>query len=142
MPGLTFSNELISRDEGMHCDFACHLYNHHIEKKLSEKKLKEIICGALEIEKKFILEALPVRLIGMNSDLMSQYLEFVTDRLLVSLGCSKVYNSSNPFDFMENIAIQGKTNFFEKRVAEYQKAGVHKTEESEGLDSAFGDIDF
>ena len=142
MPGLTFSNELISRDEGMHCDFACHLFNHHIENKLSEKKIKDIICGALEIEKEFILEALPVRLIGMNSDLMSQYLEFVTDRLLVALGCSKVYNSSNPFDFMENIAIQGKTNFFEKRVAEYQKAGVNKLEEAESLDSAFGDIEF
>ncbi len=116
MPGLTFSNELISRDEGMHCDFACHLYNQHIQNKLSEKKIKEIICGALEVEKEFILEALPVRLIGMNSDLMSQYLEFVTDRLLVSLNCSKVYNVENPFDFMQNIALQGKTNFFEKRV--------------------------
>ena len=142
MPGLTFSNELISRDEGMHCDFACHLFNHHIENKLSEKKIKDIICGALEIEKEFILEALPVRLIGMNSDLMSQYLEFVTDRLLVALGCSKVYNSENPFDFMQNIALQGKTNFFEKRVAEYQKAGVNKLEEAESLDSAFGDIEF
>jgi ribonucleoside-diphosphate reductase beta chain len=141
MPGLTFSNELISRDEGMHCDFACHLYNNHIEKKLSEKKLKEIIVSALEIEKEFILEALPIRLIGMNSDLMSQYLEFVTDRLLVALGCSKVYNVANPFDFMENIAIQGKTNFFEKRVAEYQKAGVHNKAEEE-LDSAFSDMDF
>jgi ribonucleoside-diphosphate reductase beta chain len=125
MPGLTFSNELISRDEGMHCDYACHLFNNHIENKISEKRVKEIICGALEIEKEFILEALPVRLIGMNSDLMSQYLEFVTDRLLVALGCSKVYNSENPFDFMQNIALQGKTNFFEKRVAEYQKAGVN-----------------
>jgi len=142
MPGLTFSNELISRDEGMHCDFACHLFNHHIENKLSEKKIKDIICGALEIEKEFILEALPVRLIGMNSDLMSQYLEFVTDRLLVALGCSKVYNSENPFDFMQNIALQGKTNFFEKRVAEYQKAGVNNTSTSEDLDSAFGDVDF
>ncbi len=141
MPGLTFSNELISRDEGMHCDYACHLYNNHIENKLSEKKIKEIICGALEIEKEFITEALPVRLIGMNSDLMRQYLEFVTDRLLVSLGCSKVYNSTNPFDFMENIAIQGKTNFFEKRVAEYQKAGVHNKSEEE-LSSAFSDMDF
>jgi len=141
MPGLTFSNELISRDEGMHCDFACHLYNNHIEKKIPEKKLKEIIVSALEIEKEFILEALPVRLIGMNSDLMSQYLEFVTDRLLVALGCSKVYNVANPFDFMENIAIQGKTNFFEKRVAEYQKAGVHNKAEEE-LDSAFSDMDF
>ena len=141
MPGLTFSNELISRDEGMHCDFACHLYNNHIEKKLSEKKIREIICGALEIEKEFILEALPVRLIGMNSELMAQYLEFVTDRLLMALGCSKIYNSTNPFDFMENIAIQGKTNFFEKRVAEYQKMGVNNNG-SEDLDSAFGDVYF
>lgn len=142
MPGLTFSNELISRDEGMHCDYACHLYNNHVENKLSEKKIKDIICGALEIEKEFILEALPVRLIGMNADLMSQYLEFVTDRLLVALGCSKVYNSENPFDFMQNIALQGKTNFFEKRVAEYQKAGVNNTSTAEDLDSAFGDLDF
>lgn len=142
MPGLTFSNELISRDEGMHCDYACHLFNNHIEKKISEKRVKDIICGALEIEKEFILEALPVRLIGMNSELMGQYLEFVTDRLLVALGCSKVYNSENPFDFMQNIALQGKTNFFEKRVAEYQKAGVNKTNESEDLNSAFGDVDF
>lgn len=141
MPGLTFSNELISRDEGMHCDYACHLYNNHIENKLSEQKIKDIVCGALEIEKEFILEALPVRLIGMNSELMSQYLEFVTDRLLVALGCSKVFNVTNPFDFMENIAIQGKTNFFEKRVAEYQKAGVHNKSDEE-LDSAFSDMDF
>lgn len=141
MPGLTFSNELISRDEGMHCDYACHLYNAHIQNKTSNERIKEIICGALEIEKEFILEALPVKLIGMNSNLMSKYLEFVTDRLLVSLGVPKVYNSENPFDFMQNIAIQGKTNFFEKRVAEYQKAGVHnKTEED--LNLAFGDIDF
>jgi ribonucleoside-diphosphate reductase beta chain len=142
MPGLTFSNELISRDEGMHCDYACHLFNNHIENKISQERVKEIICGALEIEKEFILEALPVRLIGMNSDLMAQYLEFVTDRLLVALGCSKVYNAENPFDFMQNIALQGKTNFFEKRVAEYQKAGVNKTTESEDLNSAFGDVDF
>jgi ribonucleoside-diphosphate reductase beta chain len=141
MPGLTFSNELISRDEGVHCDFACHIYNQHIENKIDPNRIKEIICGALEIEKEFILEALPVRLIGMNSELMSQYLEFVTDRLLVSLGVSKVYNSENPFDFMQNIALQGKTNFFEKRVAEYQKAGVNNTT-TENLDSAFGDMDF
>jgi len=138
MPGLTFSNELISRDEGVHCDFACHIYNNHIENKISQERIKEIICGALEIEKEFILEALPVRLIGMNSDLMSQYLEFVTDRLLVSLGVPKVYNSENPFDFMQNIALQGKTNFFEKRVAEYQKAGVNNTT-NEDLESAFSD---
>jgi len=141
MPGLTFSNELISRDEGLHCDFACHLYNSHIQNKLSNDRIKEIILSALEIEKEFILEALPVRLIGMNSDLMSQYLEFVTDRLLDSLGVPKHFNSENPFDFMQNIALQGKTNFFEKRVAEYQKAGVNNDTE-EDLDSAFGDMDF
>ena len=142
MPGLTFSNELISRDEGMHCDFACHLSNNQIQNKLSEDKIKEIIVSALSIEKEFILEALPVRLIGMNSDLMSQYLEFVTDRLLTALGCSKVYNSENPFDFMQNIALQGKTNFFEKRVAEYQKAGVNNKSD-ESIEDAFnGDIDF
>ena len=124
----------------MHCDFACHLYNNHIQNKISQERIKEIICGALEIEKEFILEALPVRLIGMNSDLMAQYLEFVTDRLLVALGVPKVYNSENPFDFMQNIALQGKTNFFEKRVAEYQKAGVNNV--SEDLDSAFGNVDF
>ena len=137
MPGLTFSNELISRDEGMHCDYACHLFNNHIENKLSEKKIKEIICGALEIEKEFILEALPVRLIGMNSDLMEQYLEFVTDRLLMALGCSKVYNSENPFDFMQNIALQNKTNFFEKRVADYVKSGVGEVQEQISFDEDF-----
>ena len=142
MPGLTFSNELISRDEGMHCDFACHLFNNHIENKLSEVQIKEIIVSALAIEKEFILEALPVRLIGMNSDLMSQYLEFVTDRLLMALGCSKVYNSENPFDFMQNIALQGKTNFFEKRVAEYQKAGVNNKSDESIEDAFSGDLDF
>jgi ribonucleoside-diphosphate reductase beta chain len=141
MPGLTFSNELISRDEGMHCDFACHLHNNHIQNKLTQSKIKEFICGALEIEKEFILEALPVRLIGMNSDLMSQYLEFVTDRLLMTLGVPKVYNVTNPFDFMENIAIQGKTNFFEKRVAEYQKAGVATTSSIDDITN-IDDIDF
>lgn len=142
MPGLTFSNELISRDEGMHCDFACHLFNNHIENKLSETQIKEIIVSALAIEKEFILEALPVRLIGMNADLMSQYLEFVTDRLLMALGCSKVYNSENPFDFMQNIALQGKTNFFEKRVAEYQKAGVNNKSDESIEDAFSGDLDF
>ena len=141
MPGLTFSNELISRDEGLHCDFACHLYNEHIENKLPEGRIEEIILSALEIEKEFILEALPVRLIGMNADLMEQYLEFVTDRLLDSLNIEKKFNTENPFDFMQNIALQGKTNFFEKRVAEYQKAGVN-TESEEDLDSAFGEMDF
>lgn len=124
MPGLAFSNELISRDEGLHCDFACLLYNNHVVNKLSKEKIKQIIVDAVEIEKEFILEALPVRLIGMNSELMAQYIEFVADRLLQELGNDKVYNVSNPFDFMEMISIQGKTNFFEKRVAEYQKAGV------------------
>jgi ribonucleoside-diphosphate reductase beta chain len=142
MPGLTFSNELISRDEGMHCDFACHLFNNHIDNKLSETQIKEIITSALTIEKEFILEALPVRLIGMNADLMAQYLEFVTDRLLGALGCSKVYNSENPFDFMQNIALQGKTNFFEKRVAEYQKAGVNNKNDESIEDAFSGDIDF
>lgn len=124
MPGLSFSNELISRDEGLHCDFACLLYNNHIVDKLSKETVKKIILDAVEIEKEFILEALPVKLIGMNSDLMSQYIEFVADRLLLELGNEKVFNASNPFDFMEMISIQGKTNFFEKRVGEYQKAGV------------------
>jgi ribonucleoside-diphosphate reductase beta chain len=124
MPGLSFSNELISRDEGMHCDFAVMLHNNHLANRVSEERIKEIIMSALEIEKEFITESLPVRLIGMNADLMKQYLEFVADRLLVDLGCSKVYNSENPFDFMANISLQGKTNFFEKRVGEYQKSGV------------------
>ena len=138
MPGLSFSNELISRDEGMHCDFAVLLHNKYLANKVSEARIKEIITSALEIEKEFILESLPVRLIGMNSDLMSQYLEFVADRLLVSLGCSKVYNSENPFDFMTNISLQGKTNFFEKRVGEYQKAGVLNSSEN----SFDMDVDF
>lgn len=124
MPGLSFSNELISRDEGLHTDFACMLYKDHIKNKLSKARVTEIIQSALEIEKEFITEALPVRLIGMNADLMKQYLEFVADRLLVTLGCEKSYGSSNPFDFMENIALEGKTNFFERRVGEYQKAGI------------------
>ena len=126
MPGLTFSNELISRDEGLHCDFAVHLHNEHLVNQVPKERIKEIIMDALEIEREFITESLPVRLIGMNSDLMSQYLEFVTDRLLVELNCEKVYNSTNPFDFMEMISLQGKTNFFEKRVGDYQKAGVMK----------------
>ena len=124
MPGLTFSNELISRDEGLHCDFACLLYNKHIINKLSKERIMEIITNAVEIEKEFIIDALPVKLIGMNSDLMAQYIEFVADRLLAELGNERVYNKSNPFDFMEMISLQGKTNFFEKRVGDYQKAGV------------------
>ncbi|WP_140485655.1 ribonucleotide-diphosphate reductase subunit beta [Flavobacterium sp. GSA192] len=124
MPGLTFSNELISRDEGVHCDFAVHLHNHHLVNKVSKERIKEIIVDALDIEREFITESLPVSLIGMNAGLMTQYLEFVTDRLLVELGCERVYNTANPFDFMDMISLQGKTNFFEKKVAEYQKAGV------------------
>ena len=130
MPGLSFSNELISRDEGLHTDFAVHLYNHHIENKLSRERLIEIIDSALTIEKEFITEALPVSLIGMNSDLMKQYLEYVSDRLLIDLGVGKIYNSENPFDFMKNIAMENKTNFFEKRVGEYAKKGVGVKEET------------
>ncbi len=139
MPGLSFSNELISRDEGLHCDFACLLYTEHIKNKLPEERVRKIIVDAVDIEKDFVCEALPVKLIGMNADLMSQYIEFVADRLLMELGCEKVYNATNPFDFMEMISLQGKTNFFEKRVAEYQKAGVM----SEKGSSAFTtDADF
>jgi ribonucleoside-diphosphate reductase beta chain len=139
MPGLSFSNELISRDEGLHCDFACLLYTKHLVNKLSKEQVKEIIMDAVEIEKEFITDALPVKLIGMNSDLMAQYIEFVADRLLQELGNEKVYNVSNPFDFMDMISIQGKTNFFEKRVGEYQKAGVlaGKENQSFSLDEEF-----
>jgi ribonucleoside-diphosphate reductase beta chain len=139
MPGLSFSNELISRDEGLHCDFACLLYNDHIVNKLPKQRIQDIIINAVEIEKEFIIDALPVKLIGMNSDLMAQYIEFVADRLLMELGNDKVYNVSNPFDFMEMISLQGKTNFFEKRVGEYQKAGVMTGKESQSftLDADF-----
>jgi ribonucleoside-diphosphate reductase beta chain len=139
MPGLSFSNELISRDEGLHCDFACLLYTKHLIQKLPKEQVREIITDAVEIEKEFILDALPVKLIGMNSDLMSQYIEFVADRLLLELGNEKVYNVANPFDFMEMISIQGKTNFFEKRVGEYQKAGVLAGKENQtfSLDEDF-----
>lgn len=131
MPGLTFSNELISRDEGVHCDFAVHLHNHHLVNKVPKKRIRAIIVDALNIEREFITESLPVSLIGMNSKLMTQYLEFVADRLLIELNCEKEYNIGNPFDFMDMISLQGKTNFFEKRVSEYQKAGVtNKDKES------------
>ena len=113
MPGLTFSNELISRDEGLHCDFACMLYNNHLVNKLPKEQVQKIIEDAVEIEKEFVTESLPVRLIGMNSDLMSQYIEFVADRLLSELGNDKIYNTSNPFDFMDMINKQGKTTFFQ-----------------------------
>jgi ribonucleoside-diphosphate reductase beta chain len=121
MPGLTFSNELISKDEGLHCEFACLLHNKYIKNKVSEKRIKEIICEAVEIEKEFITESLPVSLIGMNAKLMQQYIEYVADFWLVKLGCSKVYGVDNPFDFMDMISLQNKGNFFEKRISEYQK---------------------
>lgn len=138
MPGLTFSNELISRDEGLHADFACHLHNHHLVNKVPVERITQILDEALSIERKFITESLPVRLIGMNSDLMIQYLEFVTDRLLVELNCPKLYNVSNPFDFMDMISLQGKTNFFEKRVSEYKKARVQtESKEAEKMEDVF-----
>ena len=123
MPGLTFSNELISRDEGLHCEFACLLYS-MLKNKMSEEQVHAIIGNAVEIEKEFITDALPVDLIGMNAKLMQQYIEFVADRWLTELGYTKLFNATNPFDFMELISLQGKTNFFEKRVGEYQKSGV------------------
>ena len=123
MPGLTFSNELISRDEGMHCDFACLLYS-MLENKLTDAELHAIIGEAVVHEKEFVCEALSVDLIGMNSRMMSEYIEFCADRLLVALDAPKLYNATNPFDWMELISLQGKTNFFERRVSEYQKAGV------------------
>ena len=138
MPGLTFSNELISRDEGLHCDFACLLYG-YLQNKLAPERVQSIIADAVRIEQEFVTDALPVSLIGMNAKNMAQYIEFVADRLLVALGCTKIYNTANPFDFMEMISVQGKTNFFEKRVAEYQKAGVmsERTENAFSLDEDF-----
>jgi len=132
MPGLTFSNELISRDEGLHCEFACLLYS-MLNEKLPEEQVSGIIRDAVEIEKEFITEALPVALIGMNAKLMQQYIEFVADRWLGELGCAKVYHATNPFDFMEMISLEGKTNFFEKRVGDYQKSGVLSGKESQAF---------
>lgn len=140
MPGLTFSNELISRDEGQHCDFACLLYNKYIQaSKLPKSQIEEIIREAVEIEKEFVTDALPVKLIGMNADLMCQYIEFVADRLLVALGNTKIYQVDNPFPFMDMISLTGKTNFFEKRVGEYKKSGVGQTRESQtfSIDAEF-----
>ena len=122
-PGLSFSNELISRDEGMHCDFACLLYG-HLQHKLADAELHDIVRDAVDHELEFVIDALPVRLIGMNADLMCDYIKFCADRLLRALGSSTLYGTQNPFDFMELISLQGKTNFFEKRVAEYRKSGV------------------
>ena len=124
MPGLTFSNELISRDEGLHTDFACLLYKCLEYTKLDHDRVLEIVSSAVSIEQEFVCDALPCNLVGMNANLMSEYIEFVADRLLVALGNEKHYNATNPFEFMELISLQGKTNFFEKRVGEYQKAGV------------------
>ena len=147
MPGLTFSNELISRDEGMHTDFACLLVQ-HLNNKPDEKFVKAIITEAVEIEQEFLSDALPCALLGMNSKLMCQYIEFVADRLLLALGCAKHYNATNPFDFMENISLAGKTNFFEKRVGDYQKAGVmastkkHETKKDAVAPVMSGDFSF
>merc|ERR1712226_1470456 len=142
MPGLTFSNELISRDEGLHAEFACLLYG-MLQHQLPEDVVHGIIRGAVEVERKFICEALSCDLIGMNSELMTKYIEFVADRLLTALGHSKLYNASNPFDWMELISLQGKTNFFEKRVGEYQKAGVMATTSGQEESRGFAlDVDF
>lgn len=136
MPGLTFSNELISRDEALHTEFAVLLYK-KLNKGLNKKKVHEIISEAVEIEKEFICDALPCRLLGMNSKMMSQYIEFCADRLVVQLGFEKIFNSENPFDFMELISIEGKTNFFEKRVGEYALANKEVDEGTFDLDDAF-----
>ena len=142
MPGLTFSNELISRDEGLHRDFACLLYTDHIQNQMDPEAVYDIIRNAVEIEQEFVTDALPVSLIGMNAELMKQYIEFVADHLLISLNLNKVYNATNPFDFMDMISLQGKTNFFEKRVGEYQKAGVmSSTKENEAAKFSM-DADF
>ncbi|KAI4243380.1 MAG: hypothetical protein L6R40_003552 [Gallowayella cf. fulva] len=146
MPGLTFSNELISRDEGLHTDFACLLFS-HLNNRPSKQAVQDVITEAVTIEQEFLTEALPCALLGMNATLMKQYIEFVADRLLVALGNKKVYNSANPFDFMESISLAGKTNFFEKRVGDYQKSGVmastnKKEEETPNENENGGDFKF
>lgn len=149
MPGLTFSNELISRDEGLHTDFACLLFS-HLNHRPSKQAVQDVITEAVCIEQEFLTEALPCALLGMNSDLMKQYIEFVADRLLLALGNQKFYNATNPFDFMESISLAGKTNFFEKRVGDYQKAGVlasgtkkeSTSEEVENVNENGGDFAF
>jgi ribonucleotide reductase beta subunit family protein with ferritin-like domain len=131
MPGLTFSNELISRDEGIHCEFATLLYS-KIKNRVREETVKEIMQDAVKIEKSFINDSLPCALIGMNKEMMAQYIEFVADRLMVQLGYEKIYKTENPFEFMELISLRGKTNFFEKKVGEYKKSTIsmtHKTVE-------------
>lgn len=146
MPGLTFSNELISRDEGLHTDFACLLFS-HLNNRPSKQAVQDVITEAVSIEQEFLTEALPCALLGMNATLMKQYIEFVADRLLLALGNKKVYNSTNPFDFMESISLAGKTNFFEKRVGDYQKSGVmastnKKDEETKEEKENGGDFNF
>jgi ribonucleoside-diphosphate reductase beta chain len=143
MPGLSFSNELISRDEGLHCDFACMLYTDHIQEKLSEETVRDIISEAVEIEKEFVTASLPVRLIGMNSDLMCEYIEYVADRLMISLGYKKIWGTKCPFDFMTNIALENKGNFFEGRVGSYQKSGVMDSTRDQNSQKTFTtDADF
>ena len=137
MPGLSFSNELISRDEGLHCDFACLLYTKHLVNKLPKEQVRDIIMNAVEIEKEFVADAIPVKLIGMNSDLMCQYIEFVADRLSLQLGCDKIYFSSNPFDFMELISIESKVNFFERTNSEYALANKEIDENVFDFSAAF-----
>ena len=139
MPGLTFSNELISRDEGLHTDFACLLHS-HLKNRASKKVIADIITDAVAIEQEFLTEALPCALLGMNANLMKQYIEFVADRLLVALGNDKIYNSTNPFEFMENISLGGKTNFFEKRVGDYQKAGVMASTNKKNVEEGPSDV--
>lgn len=144
MPGVTFSNELISRDEGLHTDFACLMYKHMVQKP-SQEQIIAIIRDAVSIEQEFLTDALPVRLIGMNCDLMKTYIEFVADRLLVELDCPKIYKVENPFDFMEMISLEGKTNFFEKKVSEYARAGVmaHLDADPDSVENQFSlDCDF
>lgn len=147
MPGLTFSNELISRDEGLHTDFACLLFS-HLNNRPSKQAVEDVITEAVSIEQEFLTDALPCALLGMNATLMKQYIEFVADRLLVALGNEKVYKSANPFDFMESISLAGKTNFFEKRVGDYQKSGVMNStkkkeeEETENKNENGGDFKF
>jgi ribonucleoside-diphosphate reductase beta chain len=142
MPGLSFSNELISRDEALHCEFAVHLHNNHLVNKVPKERIREIIESALEIEKEFITDSLPVSLIGMNSALMSEYLEYVADRLMIDFKCEPIYGTKNPFDFMANIALENKTNFFEKRVGDYAKSGVGNSAEDNKLSFDFDDDDF
>ncbi len=141
MPGLTFSNELISRDEGLHRDFACLLYS-HLNNKLDESVVRDIVMDAVAIEQEFVCDALPVSLVGMNADLMREYIKFVADHLMSHLGYAKIYNATNPFDFMELISLQGKTNFFEKRVGEYQKSGVMASLQGAGGSTFSLDEDF